>query len=452
MAKRSKRTAKTAPLRAKPARKTKNTARPRTRPSKPWKEGDVRFTHPDRVYWVDVGVTKQDLADYYRSVWDVMAPHVIGRPLALVRCPEGTKGECFFQKHASAGLTERDLRVVTDTKRRQVIAIESLDGLLSLVQAGVLEVHVRGSTIDHLELCERIVFDLDPGEGVAWKGIVQAARDVHDRLAAIKLKSFVKLSGGKGLHVVVPIVGTDWDTTKTFVQAFAQAMAADDPDRYVAKMTKSLRGGKIFIDYLRNSLEQTSVAAYSTRARAGRTGLGAGDVAGTRPHHRRQSIHGAESRQAPRRPQAGPVGGHRAREAEAAGCGRTSETFVGWVERQRNPSRRCRARKPRWVSLTLNPSYGRRNASHVLAAVDVDLRAVHVGRRLGAQHVDDLGDLVGGAEPVHRNLLATIFSVPGDRIAVSISPGAIALTRMPSGPKSAAISRVSDASAAFEVA
>jgi bifunctional non-homologous end joining protein LigD len=123
--------------------------------------------------------------------------------------------------------------------------------------------------IDHLELCDRIVFDLDPGEGVDWKGVVQAARDVHDRLAAIKLESFVKLSGGKGLHVVLPIAGTDWDTTKTFVQAFAQAMAADDPDRYVAKMTKSLRGGKIFIDYLRNSLEQTSVAAYSTRARAG---------------------------------------------------------------------------------------------------------------------------------------------------------------------------------------
>jgi bifunctional non-homologous end joining protein LigD len=198
-----------------------------------------------------------------------MAPQVVGRPLALVRCPEGTKGQCFFQKHASAGLTEQNLRIVTDSKRRQVIAVEGLDGLLSLVQAGVLEVHVRGSTIDHLDLCDRIVFDLDPGEGVEWQGIVAAAREVHERLAAIDLASFVKLSGGKGLHVVVPIEGTDWDTTKTFVQAFAQAMAADDPKRYVAKLTKSLRGGKIFVDYLRNSLEQTSVAAYSTRARAG---------------------------------------------------------------------------------------------------------------------------------------------------------------------------------------
>jgi bifunctional non-homologous end joining protein LigD len=198
-----------------------------------------------------------------------MAPQVVNRPLSLVRCPDGTKGECFFQKHASAGLTEKNLRTVIDKNGRQIIAVEDLDGLLSLVQAGVLEVHVRGSMIDHLELCDRIVFDLDPGEGVSWADIVKAARDVRDRLAAIKLESFVKLSGGKGLHVLVPIAGTDWETTKTFVQAFAMAMAADDPERYVAKMTKSIRGGKIFVDYLRNSLEQTSVAAYSTRARAG---------------------------------------------------------------------------------------------------------------------------------------------------------------------------------------
>jgi bifunctional non-homologous end joining protein LigD len=244
-------------------------AKPPASGGKPMQAGAVRFTHPDRVYWVDVGVTKQDLADYYRTVWDHMAPQVIGRPLSLVRCPDGTKGECFFQKHASAGLTETNLRTVIDSKRRQIIAIDDLDGLLSLVQAGVLEVHVRGSKIERLDLCDRIVFDLDPGEGVGWADIVKAARDVRERLAAIGLESFVKLSGGKGLHVVLPIEGTDWDTTKTFVQAFAQAMAADDPERYVANMAKRVRAGKIFVDYLRNSLEQTAVAAYSTRARAG---------------------------------------------------------------------------------------------------------------------------------------------------------------------------------------
>ena len=237
--------------------------------AKPWDDTDVRFTHPDRVYWVDAGVTKQDLADYYRDVWDWMAPQVVGRPLALVRCPDGTAGQCFFQKHASAGLSERNLHTVTDTKGRQIIAVDDIDGLLSLVQAGVLEVHVRGSRIDHLDLCDRIVFDLDPGEGVGWSDIVAAARDVRDRLAAIDLESFVKLSGGKGVHVVLPIAATDWDATKTFVQAFAQAMAADAPTRYLAKMTKAARKGKIFVDYLRNSLEQTSVAAYATRARAG---------------------------------------------------------------------------------------------------------------------------------------------------------------------------------------
>jgi bifunctional non-homologous end joining protein LigD len=234
-----------------------------------WKEGDIHFTHPDRVYWVDVGVTKQDLADFYRAVWDWMAPHVVARPLALVRCPDGTKGQCFFQKHASAGLTEENLQTVIDSNGRQIIAIENIEGLLSLVQAGVLELHVRGSMIDRLDRCNRIVFDLDPGDGLGWSDIVAAAHDVRDRLGAIGLTSFVKLSGGKGLHVVVPIEATDWDRTKSFVQAFAMAMAADDPQRYVAKMTKSLRKGKIFVDYLRNSLEQTSVAAYSTRARAG---------------------------------------------------------------------------------------------------------------------------------------------------------------------------------------
>jgi len=198
-----------------------------------------------------------------------MAPHVVGRALALVRCPEGTKGQCFFQKHASAGLNEKALRTVIDSKGRQVIGVDDLEGLLSLVQAGVLEIHVRGALLERLEVCDRIVFDLDPGEGVDWPAIVAAAREVRERLAALKLESFVKLTGGKGLHVLLPIEGADWESAKAFAQSIALAMAADDPGRYVAKITKSLRKGKIFVDYLRNSLEQTSVAAYSSRAREG---------------------------------------------------------------------------------------------------------------------------------------------------------------------------------------
>jgi bifunctional non-homologous end joining protein LigD len=233
--------------------------------------GHVNLTHPDRFYWVDVGVTKGDLAEYYVSVWDWMAPHVIDRPLALVRCPGGTKGECFFQKHVAVNVKDSPLRHPVDAKEHDVIAVEKLDDVVTLVQSGTLEIHVRGSRLESLEQCDRMVFDLDPGEGVSWKDIVAGARETRERLEALKLKSFVKLSGGKGVHVVVPIQGVDWDAAKNFTQRVALAMATDNPQRYVGKMTKSLRKGKIFIDYFRNSREATSVAPYSTRARPGAT-------------------------------------------------------------------------------------------------------------------------------------------------------------------------------------
>ena len=129
--------------------------------------------------------------------------------------------------------------------------------------------HTRGSRLDQLERCDRLVFDLDPGEGVGWKEIVAAAREIRARLKEIKLQSFAKLSGGKGIHVVVPTSDVDWDAAKEFTQRIVRAMAADSPQRYVDRMTKSLRKGRIFIDYFRNSREATSVAPYSTRARPG---------------------------------------------------------------------------------------------------------------------------------------------------------------------------------------
>jgi bifunctional non-homologous end joining protein LigD len=229
----------------------------------------VRISHPDRVYWVDVGVTKQQLADYYVSIWDWIAPHIVNRPLALVRCPEGTKGQCFFQKHVAAGIVDTNLLRKVDAKEKDVIIVDHVDDLVALVQSGTLEVHVRGSKLDHLDVCDRIVFDLDPGEGIDWREIVNAACDVRDRLSAYELESFVKLSGGKGVHVVAPIAGSDWDTAKAFAHHVAVAMAADAPQRYVAKTAKNLRKSHIFIDYLRNTREATSVAPYSTRARAG---------------------------------------------------------------------------------------------------------------------------------------------------------------------------------------
>jgi bifunctional non-homologous end joining protein LigD len=267
------------PARQRPIRKSADRparqAKPSRTPARARSSGakvevaDVALTHPDRVYWADVGITKQDLADYYVDVWKLMAPHLVNRPLAIVRCPDGITGECFFQKHIAANIKDSPLRHVVDSKEHDVIAVEKLSDLIELAQFGALEIHVRGSRMGRLEVCDRIVFDLDPGESVGWKEIVAAARETRDRLKSLKLTSFVKLSGGKGIHVVVPIAGADWDTTKDFAARVATAMTADSPQRYLAKMTKSLRKGKIFIDYFRNSREATSVAVYSTRARAG---------------------------------------------------------------------------------------------------------------------------------------------------------------------------------------
>ncbi|CAL8971475.1 Multifunctional non-homologous end joining protein LigD [Rhodoplanes sp. P11] len=230
--------------------------------------GAPKLTNPQRVYWPDLDITKQDLVDYYATVWDWMAPHVVRRPLALLRCPSGVGSECFVQKHAHATF-DRSRILAVDDGGEELIAIDSLDGLAALVQAGVLEVHVWGSTIDRVDVCDRLVFDLDPGPEVGWPAVIDAAKEVRDRLAADKLESFVKTSGGKGLHVVVPFDGADWSTAKAFSKRLAEAMATDAPDRYVAKMTKSIRTGKIFVDYLRNGRGATAVAAFSPRARPG---------------------------------------------------------------------------------------------------------------------------------------------------------------------------------------
>jgi bifunctional non-homologous end joining protein LigD len=230
--------------------------------------GGVALSHPDRVYWQDAGVSKRDLAEFYAQIWKWMRPHVVGRPIALLRCPEGAAGQCFFQKHAAAGIATEHLHLIPE-KGDKILSIDDLAGLISLVQAGVLEIHTRGTTADDRERADRLVFDLDPGPGTGWKDVVAAAREVRERLARLKLKSFVKTSGGKGLHVVLPIKPTLWDKAKDFCHAVAASMAADDPDRYVASATKSKRNKRIFIDYLRNSREATAVAPYSTRARPG---------------------------------------------------------------------------------------------------------------------------------------------------------------------------------------
>jgi bifunctional non-homologous end joining protein LigD len=250
-----------------------NTSASARRKRAPVKKAPARFagvtlTHPDRVYWADAGVSKRDLAEYYQAVWKWMRPHVAGRPIALLRCPEGVGETCFFQKHASAGIATEHLHQVSE-KGDKIISIDNLDGLIALVQAGVLEIHTRGSTIDDRERADRLVFDLDPGPGTNWRDVVAAAREVRKRLGQLKLKSFVKTTGGKGLHVVLPIKPTPWNEAKDFAHAVAAAMARDAPERYIATATKAKRSKRIFIDYLRNSREATAVAPYSTRARPG---------------------------------------------------------------------------------------------------------------------------------------------------------------------------------------
>jgi len=232
----------------------------------------IALSNPERVYWEDAGVTKRGLADYYVAVWDWIAPHLVGRPIALVRCPEGAAqaelGGCFFQKHAHGGLSADHLHLVAE-KGDKIISVDDLDGLISLVQAGVLEIHTRGSTIDHLDKADRLVFDFDPGPNMAWKDVVASARDVRERLKQIGLETLLKTTGGKGLHVVLPIEPTPWEEAKLFTQTVARAMEADDPEHYISTSTKAKRTNKIFVDYLRNSREATAVAPYSTRARPG---------------------------------------------------------------------------------------------------------------------------------------------------------------------------------------
>jgi bifunctional non-homologous end joining protein LigD len=231
----------------------------------------VTLSHPDRVYWEDVNVTKQMLAEYYEQVWRWMQPHVTGRVLALVRCPDGVKGECFFQKHASAGIDEKWLRLVPEPDGDKSISITDLPGLISLAQAGALEIHLRGSTIDRLEEANRLIFDLDPGPGVTWPTVIAAAREVRERLRELSLGSFVKTTGGKGLHVVLPIQFAPWEEAKDFCRRLAEGMVRDNPQAYTATVKKAARTNRIFVDYLRNSREATAIAPYSTRARPGAT-------------------------------------------------------------------------------------------------------------------------------------------------------------------------------------
>ncbi|MBX9590000.1 MAG: DNA ligase D [Hyphomonadaceae bacterium] len=230
----------------------------------------VTLTHPDRVLWPDAGITKQGLADFYSEIWPWIAPHVVNRPLALVRCPGGIDEGCFFQKHAWAGIGQHIIRTSDPEGGEELLAIKDVEGLLSLVQASVLEIHVWGAKLDNIEKPDGMTFDLDPDAAVAWPDVVSAALEVRDRLIKLGLQSFVKTTGGKGLHVYAPLrPGADWAAVKQFAHAVAKGMAKDTPRKFLATASKQARSGRIFVDYLRNGRGATAVAAYSARARGG---------------------------------------------------------------------------------------------------------------------------------------------------------------------------------------
>jgi bifunctional non-homologous end joining protein LigD len=229
----------------------------------------VTLTHPDRVLWPAAGVTKQGLAEFYAEIWPWIVPYVANRPLALVRCPGGVDETCFFQKHAWAGISEHVRRSRDPEDSEEILTINGVEGLLSLVQASVLEIHVWGATLDDIDKPDGITFDLDPAPEVEWADVVTAALEVRSRLKQAGLEGFVKTTGGKGLHVYAPLKPhADWAAVKDFAHRLAKAMASDSPAKYLAMASKEARRGRIFVDYLRNGRGATAVAAYSTRARA----------------------------------------------------------------------------------------------------------------------------------------------------------------------------------------
>ncbi|MFC0676786.1 DNA ligase D [Lysobacter korlensis] len=231
------------------------------------------LSSPTRVVYPDAGYTKQAVCDYYLSVADRLLPEISGRLLSIVRCPEGIDGQRFFQKHAGRGFGDavhRHTIVESSGEEAGYFYVDSVAGLMQLVQMNTIEFHPWGSTVDALERPDRIVFDLDPDPGVPWTRVKQAAVEVRDRLEEVGLASYPKLTGGKGVHVVAPLAPkAEWEQVRVFCEAFADAMVRQAPKRFVATMSKAKREDRIFIDWLRNGRGATSVASWSLRARAG---------------------------------------------------------------------------------------------------------------------------------------------------------------------------------------
>lgn len=233
----------------------------------------VRLTHPDKPLFGAGGPTKADLAGHYEQVAARILPSIKDRLVSLVRCPDGCERDCFFQKHGGktmpAQLKRKEI-TEADGGRDEYLYAADISGLVAAVQMSALELHIWGSRIDRLEKPDRLVFDLDPDEELGFSDTKQAAVELRDRLSVLGLRTLPLLTGGKGLHVLAPLERrAEWPQVKAFARGFAQMVAAEQPERYVAQAAKDKRHGRVFIDWLRNERGATAIAPYSTRARKG---------------------------------------------------------------------------------------------------------------------------------------------------------------------------------------
>jgi bifunctional non-homologous end joining protein LigD len=232
----------------------------------------VRITHPGRMVSEERHITKGDVAHYYAAVAPFLLREILNRPITVVRCPSGIKADCFYQRNVGFGLGADVYPFSWDYKGRsyKYIYVKDLKGIMEMVQMGVIEIHPWGATIDSIHTPDRMIFDLDPDPSVPFSKVKEAALEIRRRLTNAGLESFLKCTGGKGLHIVVPLApASSWEEVKGWAQAFAHTMVDEAPDTYVATITKSKRRGKILIDFFRNDYTATAIAGYSLRARPG---------------------------------------------------------------------------------------------------------------------------------------------------------------------------------------
>jgi bifunctional non-homologous end joining protein LigD len=232
----------------------------------------VTITHPGRIVFEEGQITKGDVARYYAAVAPFLLPEIQSRPISLLRCPSGLKANCFYQRNIGFGIGAHVYPFLWKYKGKsyKYIYVKDIQGIMEMIQMGVIEIHPWGATIDTIHTPDRMIFDLDPDPSVPFSKVKEAALDIRTRLTQVGLDSLLKCTGGKGLHVIVPLTPTShWEDVKGWASAFAHTMVEEAPETYVATMTKAKRKGKILIDFFRNDYTATGIAGYSLRARPG---------------------------------------------------------------------------------------------------------------------------------------------------------------------------------------